>query len=1119
MSTLLKKVTSLATVLLIALHAISPVSGVMAAYTSLEAANKLAEQGIIVDQSTNPANYRLGDTITRWEMAKVAANLAGIEPNTSCEGKFADVSATNPNNWVCGYVEALLENSMISANSKFRPSDTVSKAEALKMVMSATWVEPTDNSDWRIAYVESAVENGIIDTAFTDYDTKAFRSFVFDNSATAIEVSGWAGEEDPLGGLLGTETGSTTTTDTGSVVNSWSVTPIVQWVWTLQVSLNPASLAQGTQIPTSGSVRFAKVDFTAWSSDASIDTVELKSLGLASVDSSTRIWFEKNGKRLSGKASFSSERTAVTSFAPSLVVKAGATETLDLYVELSAHSGNDFQFTGKVTASSAATVSWDFTTNALRTAEYTVAIAKFKNTWSTWSTNLSSDAVELGKFTIEATKTWSISETRDLTFNSITLKQNGNADVSLLSNLQLERNGTKVSSEIVVSGKDVTFLVNDLVKDWTTATYYVKGKINSVENNDGDTYKFDLRNTSDLGVIENLNWFRASVTADTTQSGLYTVKGADIVFARDSSVDLSKTYSKGSDAVFMQWTITAKQAVTLEDPKITLTVTNGTVLPNIISTLYLQIGSSTMSWSAVWTSTWTITAQFSGIATINSTSAVKLYAKLKDDAPTTDIKAGDMRLDTFTTKEYVANQNTVSSAIWSIPWVQVSVWDNKLSITRIDGLGATKIVAWSKAILTNEVSIAVTQGNDIRISNPVYTVSSTNIGSNSSTSTGVLNNAFATLYVDWVAVSSKTIDSTSIKFDNLAKVITKTTPVKLAVKVDLTDAFASWTLNVQLSWMDAVDNSSSVAISSITYPIAANLTIATANGILSTSDSNPKASLLLAWDRDQKLLAFRVKAENDVVKLRDVIFTGANLNNLTNFRILTPTNEYIAATSVTSTGVKFETLEPTSSIAQDSTATFYVVADVNTNTNATGVILGLELANSKIKSSNWTNISMSWVNVSSNIHAISENTALVAKATNSSKAITTSALRFTVTSRGKDKVTLSWATFANVFWGYTTTWATIKVYKDSVSAGNLVWSGTTWTVSWLVSLTGNSTVDAWSTNTYIVVIEGIVGNSTNTMDWTVSMSDLQMIVNSTTSTVVNTSTYNNMWDMPITETK
>jgi hypothetical protein len=45
-------------------------------------------------------------------------------------------------------------------------------------------------------------------------------------------------------------------------------------------------------------------------------------LGLAAVPTSTRIWFEKDGRRLSGRAAFTSERNAIASFAPAYVVKA-----------------------------------------------------------------------------------------------------------------------------------------------------------------------------------------------------------------------------------------------------------------------------------------------------------------------------------------------------------------------------------------------------------------------------------------------------------------------------------------------------------------------------------------------------------------------------------------------------------------------------------------------------------------------------------------------------------------------------------------------------------------------------------------------------------------------------
>jgi len=74
---LLKKVTSAVAGLAIVFSIVSPIAGVSAAYTSLEAANKLATLGVIVDQSSNPVDYRLGDTITRREMLKVMANLSG----------------------------------------------------------------------------------------------------------------------------------------------------------------------------------------------------------------------------------------------------------------------------------------------------------------------------------------------------------------------------------------------------------------------------------------------------------------------------------------------------------------------------------------------------------------------------------------------------------------------------------------------------------------------------------------------------------------------------------------------------------------------------------------------------------------------------------------------------------------------------------------------------------------------------------------------------------------------------------------------------------------------------------------------------------------------------------
>lgn len=662
-NTLFKKVTAAAAALSIVLSIVSPVVGVKAADASVDAANRLASLGVIVDNSTDPSKYNLGSNITRREMLKVMMNLSSVEVTETCEGKFSDLPASD---WGCKYAEAALKAGFIAANAKFRPNDMVTEAEALKMIMQARGVAKAEGVEpWSEAYRQAAVEAGIL-TADTKVSatSAAKRSMVIVSADSAVtNTTGDVADDsdvnlDDLFGDLFDEDGtdmSTGTTSTGTTSTDTSVK-----AGDLEVSLNPASAANGTQVPGTGSIRFAKVDFTAGSSDVSVDAVELKSLGLAEVPSTTRVWFEKNGKRLSGKASFSSDRVAVTSFAPAYVVKAGSTETLDLYVELATAAGNDFQFSGKVTSSSAANVSGEFTTNTLRTAAYTVAPITFDRAGGNLTVNQSNDAIELGRFTVVNND--SSNETRDVKVQSITLRQNGNGDLADLADLYIERSGVKVSSEATISGKDVTFVLNDTVKDGgSTATYYVKAKVTNVENNGGDTYQFVLRNDTDLNAVEVLNGFRSTVTRNNSGTlYTYTVNGADVTFARDSSVELSKTYAKGSsDVVFMQGTITSKSPITLEDPTLTF---NGTG-SDLFTTLYLQIGSSTMTWSASATGT----AQFSGLATVNGTATVKVYAKLKDSATTVDVKFDDLRLSSFDKAEYVSNQNTVTSSVGSIP--------------------------------------------------------------------------------------------------------------------------------------------------------------------------------------------------------------------------------------------------------------------------------------------------------------------------------------------------------------------------------------------------------------------------------------------------------------------
>lgn len=1079
MSNLFKKVTASVAAAAVVFSVVAPVVGVSADSTSSDAAARLAALGVITAQ-TSDAGYKLDSTISRREMLKVMMNLSSVEVTDTCEGKFSDLPASD---WGCKYAEAALKAGFIAPNAKFRPADAVSEAEALKMIMQAKGIAKTEGvANWADAYLSAAIEAGIVAEGTTLKAAPAKRGMVFVVADSAVTADVGSDEDDlglDLGDLLGGDEDDMDSTDETSSGNTSTdgSTPVVVG-GDVEVSLNPASAANGTQIPNNGTIRFAKVDFTAGDKDVSLNTVELKSEGLAAVASSTRVWFELNGKRLSGKAAFSSDRTAVVSFAPAYVVKAGSTSTLDLYVELSTDAGNDFQFSGKIASSSAANNNGSFVTSTLRTATYTVAPVTFDKGGATSTYNQSVDAVELGRFTVQ-NKDLS-SETRDVAFQTVTLRQNGNGDLADLSDLMVERNGVKVSSEVFTNGKDVTFVLNDTVKDGATATYYIKAKVVNVQNNAGDTYEFALRNTTDLNAVEVLNGYRSTVTITSGTLNTYTITGSDLKLERDSSVELSRNYAKGTNnVVLLQGTITTKSPITLEDPSLTYTSSTGANV--LFDTIYLQIGSSTMTWSASSSTGVTGTAAFLGLATVNSSAQVKIYAKLRDNAPAANFNLADLRLSSFAKAEYVSNQNTVSTAVGTISAVKVTVDSTALSITRVDGLGDTKIAVGSKAVSVNGLNVAVTQGNDVQISNAEYTIS----GSGSFS-----NNAFATLYVDGTAVSTKTISGTGVKFDGLNKIVGKTA-VNLTVKVDFSDAYDNGQFKVTLSKLDIVDSLTSQAVALGSVPSSANFTVAAAKGTLSVSDSNPKASLLLAGSKDQKVLAFRLKAENDTVKFRDLVFTGTNLSNLSNFRLLTPTNSYVASTSNSGTAVEFTNLSLNDGVAMDKTETYYLVADMNTNVNDT---FAVTLSGAKVKGTNGTVVDAIGGSITSNTHLVVENSLVVSKDTNTNKS-RQNAMIVSITASGKDSVVLSGSIFTAAIVdavGYTST-GTVKMYKDSVAPSNEV------------TVSANNTIDAGSTVKFVLEISGAVLDNTftGTPSIQIELSDLQ------TSNIASVKAYDN----------
>lgn len=152
----------------------------------VDAANLLAKDGVINDRSSSPKDYNLDATIQRQEIMKVALNMADIEVPDTCKWVFPDVDKKW---WSCKYIEYAVEKWILSKNPKFRPHDTVTKSEAIKMIFESMELEKTTtDSNWQKEYMVSAYDNGIIDVKFYDYNTPATRGWIFKIAAKTVEI-------------------------------------------------------------------------------------------------------------------------------------------------------------------------------------------------------------------------------------------------------------------------------------------------------------------------------------------------------------------------------------------------------------------------------------------------------------------------------------------------------------------------------------------------------------------------------------------------------------------------------------------------------------------------------------------------------------------------------------------------------------------------------------------------------------------------------------------------------------------------------------------------------------------------------------------------------------------
>lgn len=575
MSTFSKKVTSAVAGLAIVFSMVSPIAGVSAAMSSLDAANELATLGVIVDQSANPAAYRLGDNLPRKEAVKVMMNLSSVAVVNNCAGKFSDLPSSD---WACKYAETALANGMVAGNATFRPNDLVSKIEALKMVFQGRGLEKGSNSDWRVAYVEAAVEMGILDAAFTDYNTPATRGEMFIWAAEAADSEEVA-ECDILTEILGgceteeeTDTGSGDTTEeevTGGEV---------------EVSLSPLSPKATSVAAGKDRTPILAFDVTAGDTDITLSDVTLGYVGLSDADDFNEIAMYIGNNKITkqdGKQ-FDSDKEAELTFENDTVIQAGKTVTVMVTanVALNGNVAHQVKLLALDTSADDVTMG-DIKSVVFTTVSATNTATLDINVDGVSSTPTLGETETLAEFTLEEQL-----DNEDVVVKSLTLEIGGGLDAEDdLADLVLLADGEEVASDLTVNSDDEVVIDLDLVIPADEAVDFELQGV--VTGSIGETLTVSLTEVyavgADTGII-------AGLTGDSLPalSGNFSaIDGSEINVSFDKS-DIDEARPAAEDVLVGTLSMMAASEYTVNELEVTVDSDGGADIADILANLELD---------------------------------------------------------------------------------------------------------------------------------------------------------------------------------------------------------------------------------------------------------------------------------------------------------------------------------------------------------------------------------------------------------------------------------------------------------------------------------------------------------------------------------------------------
>lgn len=529
---------------------------VAAASEFLPYAETLADNSVISAQSTE-AGYRLGDNVTRAEIAKVVANLGGIDP-VACSGTtYSDVGSGLGD--LCGYVEALADAGVITtSNATYRPNANVTRAEMVKMILGALGEVGSDVDAGYMdigglndltSYINRANEIGCVS------DASYFRPMASSSRGEAFKVAVICAGLDVS--VTPPTNGGTGSTSTGGTVSTGG---------SLSVALDGAAMAQ--YVPkNASSVKVGSVKLTAGASDVTVSSLVVTRSGLGNAADISSVQLTQNGVALSDARSMStSSQSATLKFTNNMVLKAGTSAVVDVLVSLSGAENNQHQFAvTSVTGLNGATVTGTpVTLGLLNTTSYTVGTVSVDSFGGTPSSVTSGKANQLFA-TVKLTPSG-----KDAVINSFTLtKGTGSEDYTkVFANVSAYFNSTKVGTVTLSTDKITVTGLNIARLSGEQASIELRADIVYVGATAMTSFKVD--SSSDVSATEKTTGYAMMVGgySATAQANL-SLNSVDLTITKTSTGTV--TVAPGASAVELYKATIASDA-TFDVSNYTLTV-------------------------------------------------------------------------------------------------------------------------------------------------------------------------------------------------------------------------------------------------------------------------------------------------------------------------------------------------------------------------------------------------------------------------------------------------------------------------------------------------------------------------------------------------------------------